>query len=102
MLLLDNSTCQGQALRDFTVAQQEQILKMLEIQIMAFRRHGVLFTQVERKCMFIYFNLGSDVSYHVNNFVTQAALAWDLNKNKLQVLTVIDGLLLHLCRVFLP
>lgn len=52
--------------------------------------------------MFIYFNLSSDVSYHVNNFVAQAALAWDLNKNKLQVLTVIDGLLLHLCGVFLP
>lgn len=39
--------------------------------------------------------------YHVHGPVTHPALAGDLNKNKLQVLTVIDGLLLHLCRVFL-
>lgn len=50
---------------------------------------------------FLHLDLGLHGRYHVIRPVAYSALAWDLNKNKLQVLTVIDGLLLHLCRVFL-
>lgn len=50
---------------------------------------------------FLLLDLGLHGRYRVARPVAHCALAWDLNKNKLQVLTVIDGLLLHLCRVFL-
>lgn len=50
---------------------------------------------------FLRLDLGLHGTYLVTRPVAHSALAWDLNKNKLQVLTVIDGLLLHLCRVFL-
>ena len=50
---------------------------------------------------FLRLHLGLHGRCRVARPVAHSALAWDLNKNKLQVLTVIDGLLLHLCRVFL-
>lgn len=50
---------------------------------------------------FLRLDLGLHGTCRVTRPVAHCALAWDLNKNKLQVLTVIDGLLLHLCRVFL-
>ena len=46
---------------------------------------------------FLRLDLGLHLRHHVTRPVAHSALAWDLNKNKLQVLTVIDGLLLHLC-----
>lgn len=58
-------------------------------------------TWVESLNVFMCLDLSLYVSHHVSGTVAHSTLAWDLNKNKLQVLTVIDGVLLHLCRVFL-
>lgn len=82
-------------------AEEASTQRSWEQQSWLWEPRGVPATWAESWSTFTCLDLGLCVRSRVNGPVAHSTLARDLNKNKLQVLTVIDGLLLHLCRVFL-